>query len=209
MSSTEKLDFRKVYHHLYSPSAKEAEEILVPELQFAMVDGEGPPEGSEEFQNAIAALYGVTYTMKFSRKKAGIGPDYSVSPLEGLWWMADGADFDMSRPADWRWTLMIMQPDFITHEEFTGTVSQLTIEKPSPLLSRLRLELFNEGKVVQILHIGPYDQEARSLHKLEAYAKSRGYTLRGKHHEIYLGDPRRAKPDKLRTILRHPISNGV
>jgi hypothetical protein len=209
MSSRDKLDFRKVYHHLYSPSAKEAQEVLVPELQFAMVDGEGAPEGSEEFQNAIAALYGVTYTMKFSRKKAGIGPNYSVSPLEGLWWMADGADFDMSRPADWRWTLMIMQPDFITREEFTRTVSQLAIEKRNAFLNRLRLELFDEGKVVQILHIGPYDQEARSLEKLQAYVKAHGYKFRGKHHEIYLGDPRRAKPDKLRTILRHPISSGV
>lgn len=204
----DKIDYRKEYHEFYAPPRDHAEEITVPPLNFAMIDGVGAAEGpakSPEFQDAIAALYGITYTLKIGRKKAGIEPDYTIGPLEGLWWMDDGSEFDMNRPDKWRWTLMIFQPEFIGQKEFQQAVEQLMARKPSPALNKLRLERFDEGKVVQIMHIGPYATEEQTIKKLEDYVTERGYTFRGEHHEIYFGDPRRTKPEKLKTVLRHPI----
>lgn len=206
----DKINYRKKYHDLYSPVSSRVEQVIVPAMQFAMVDGEGTPEGPEqspEFQNAISALYGITYTLKMGRKKAGIEPDYTIAPLEGLWWMADGREFDAARPADWRWTLMLFQPEFITRSDFEDALASLKARKPNPALKATRLEIFSEGEAIQIMHIGPYAEEARSISLLEDYATERGYRLSGKHHEIYLGDPRRAKPEKLKTILRRPITS--
>ncbi len=203
------IDFKKKYHELYSAPAGKVGEVVVPKFIFAMVDGEGAqggPEASPEFQNAIGALYSITFTLKFARKKAGLGPDYTISPLEGLWWMADGQPFDIARTGQWRWTLMIMQPDFIDPAEFAQTLGELKLSKPNPALAKLRLEAFEEGPSVQIMHVGPYSAEAENIQKMEDYCAAHGYALRGRHHEIYLGDPRRARPDKLRTLLRHPFS---
>jgi len=208
-ATLEKVDYRKKYHEFYSPPSDQVQAVTIPPMQFAMIDGKGAAEGPEqspEFQNAIGALYGVTFTLKIGRKKAGVAPDYTIGPLEGLWWMTDGGEFDMQRPADWRWTLMIFQPEFITANDFAEAVEALKAKKSNPALDAVRLAMFDEGRVAQIMHIGPYAEEAEDIRKLDAYIQEHGFTSRGRHHEIYLGDPRRAKPVNLRTILRHPIS---
>lgn len=204
----EKIDYKKKLKHLYSPKPGVVEEVVVPEMKFAMVDGEGSPEGPSEhphFQDAISALYGVTYTLKMGRKKAGIEPDYTIAPLDGLWWMTDDAEFDTAKPDQWRWTMMIMQPDFITKEEFDNAVEELKKKKDNPQLQKLRFEPYEEGLSLQIMHVGPYSEEGPSIAKMQSYAKEKGYKPAGKHHEIYLGDPRRTKPEKLKTILRQPV----
>ncbi len=202
----EKIDYRKAYHEIYTAPSNKVQEVNVPKLQFLMIDGRGRPEGSEAFQSAIAALYSVAFTIKFGRKKAGLQPDYAVSPLEGLWWMAGGDEsFDLKRPEDWRWTLMVMQPDFITVADVAAAVAQQDAKKPNPALGLLRLGSLQEGRAVQITNIGPYDAEGPSLKRLVDYAASHSLAFHGRHHEIYVGDPRRAQPDKLRTILRHPV----
>lgn len=203
--TTQVISLKQQYHDLFAPPVGRVQEIVVPKFNFAMIDGAGVPETSEQFQHAIQTLYGVSYGLKFARKQAGLEPGYVVAPLEGLWWMASGHAFDLARPDDWRWTLMIMQPEFITRSEFDQAVTKLAIKKPELPLAGLRLEQLDEGRVVQTMHVGPYDAEGPNLQLLADYADAHGYDFAGRHHEIYLGDPRRAKPDKLRTILRRPV----
>ena len=204
-----KIDFKKTQKEWYLPSAKSVRLLSLPRLNFLMVDGDGAPTGSESFEQSVEALYGMAYTLKFLFK-TGSKPDgwfdYAVPPLEGLWWMQDGQAFDMSRPADWRWTMMIRLPDFFTPEMVETARQQLQARKNPPALPRLRMEAFEEGKVVQIMHVGPYDQEAPNIAKLHAYAEENGLKLRGKHHEIYLSDPNRSAPEKMKTVLRQPVS---
>jgi hypothetical protein len=204
-----KLDLRQQYKHLYIPSARTVEVVEVPPFKFAMIDGEieagHAPGSSPAFQQALEALYGISYTLKFSSKLRKENPiDYTVMALEGLWWV-EGGEFDITRPENWRWTAMIMQPDHITGEMYEGALAQLRKKKPAPALDKLRFETFAEGLSMQIMHIGPYSEEPATLARMEAFAKQNGYATRGKHHEIYLGDPRRADPAKLKTVLRHPI----
>ena len=208
----EKLDLRKQFKHLYQPSAKKVELVEVPPFQYAMVDGEIEPGVlpglSPAFQEAVQALYGITYTLKFMSKLRAENPiDYKVMALEGLWWVDEG-DFDITRPGDWRWTVMIMQPDHITETMFQEALEQLRKKKPGPGLDKLRLETFEEGLSMQIMHIGPYAEEPATIEKMHAFAAENGYSLRGKHHEIYLGDPRTADPAKLKTGLRQPVVRG-
>ena len=205
----EKLDLRKQYKELYSPPAKAVSLVEVPPFQFAMIDGEiepgKSPGTSPAFEDALQALYGISYTLKFMSKQRKDQPiDYTVMALEALWWV-EGAEFDISHPQDWCWTAMIMQPDHITSEMASQALEQLRQKKPSPAIDRLRFETFHEGLCIQIMHIGPYSSELATLVKMEEYTHENGYTYRGKHHEIYLGDPRRADPEKLKTILRQPV----
>ena len=205
----EKLDLRKQYKHLYMPSAKEVAVVDVPPFQFAMIDGAiepgQSPGTSPSFQQAMEALYGISYTLKFASKKRAENPvDYPVMALEGLWWVEEGP-FDIAQPGNWCWTAMIMQPDHISPEMFQDAWVQLGKKKPNPALELLRLETFHEGPCIQIMHIGPYAEEMATIAKMDAFAQEHGYTLHGKHHEIYVGDPRRAAPEKLKTVLRHPI----
>ncbi len=200
-----KVDFRKEYKELYSPPSREVVLVDVPRLRFLMIDGSGDPNGSREFQEAVEALYGLSFTAKFMLKKKGTGEDYAVSPLEGLWWMEDGSVFSMEKREGWRWTLMIMQPEWVDSGLVTEAASQLERKKNLPALDKVRLEDFLEGLSVQIMHIGPYAEEQPTIDKLRRFAEEKGYRLRGKHHEIYLSDPRRADPRKLRTVLRHPV----
>lgn len=205
-----KLDLRKELKYLYAPSAKKVEIVEVPRFQFAMIDGqietgEGPST-SASFQEALQALYGISYTLKFTsklRKENAI--DYPVMALEGLWWVEAG-EFDFNRKDNWRWTLMMLQPDHITSEMYQEGLEQLRRKRgDTPALARMRLEPFQEGLCVQVMHIGPYSAEPATLDRMYAFARESGYRLRGKHHEIYLGDPRRAELEKLKTILRHPV----
>ena len=198
-----KVDFKKTLKHLYSASAKEPAIVEVPAMSFAMVDGAGDPNGSAEFQQAMEALYPVSYTLKFMLKKSGL--DYVVPPPEALWWMEGTDGFSMGRKDLWRWTLTVMQPDAVTPELFAEAAAQVKAKRNPPGLSRLRFEGYDEGLSAQVLHLGPYAAEAATIEKLHAFARDRGYELRGKHHEIYLSDPRRSAPEKMKTILRQPI----
>jgi hypothetical protein len=208
-----KLDLRSELKYLYSPSAKKVEIVDVPKFNFAMMDGEiepgETPGTSQEYQNAIGALYGVSFTLKFMSKLRKKSPvDYTVMALEGLWWTESG-EFDFKKKEPWKWTMVIMQPQHITKEMFQEALQQVRKKRDSPALSRIRLESFREGLSMQIMHVGPYAEEPRTIEKMHDFARENGYALCGKHHEIYLGDPRRAKPEKLRTILRQPVSKST
>jgi len=205
----EKLDLRKKLKHLYAPSAKKMEVVDVPEFKFVMLDGTiqpgETPGTSKDYGDAIGALYGASFTLKFMSKLRKKKPlDYTVMALEGLWW-TDSGGFDFQKQEAWRWTMMMMQPEHITHEMYEEAVAQLKRKKENPALGLLRFETFCEGLSTQTMHIGPYAEEPRTIGNMRAFAVENGYKFRGKHHEIYLGDPRRCKPERLRTILRHPV----
>jgi len=208
------LDLKKDMKYLYAPSAKKMEIVDVPCLQFAMIDGAiekgSEPGKSPSFAEATQALYGVSYTLKFMLKKRKTNAiDYPVMALEGLWWVEDGV-FDITVKDNWFCSLMILQPDVVTREIFEQGLDQVRKKKgDSPFLSRLRLDQFEEGLCMQTMHTGPYATEAATFERMRTFAKEEGYQdcvgLGGKHHEIYLGDPRKADPAKLKTVLRHPI----
>jgi hypothetical protein len=205
----EKIDLKKQYKDLYKPSAKKVSVVDVPPFQFAMIDGEIElghlPGDSPSYQASLEALYGISYTLKFASKKHPKNPiDYPVMALEGLWWVAEG-EFDIERPENWRYTSMMMQPDHISKDMFQVALQELKVKKPNPALDKVRFETFHEGLSMQVMHIGPYSQEPATLARMESFAAENGYVYRGKHHEIYLGDPRRAAPEKLKTVLRHPV----
>jgi hypothetical protein len=209
------LDLKKGLKHLYMPSAKNAEIVQVPRLQFAMIDGAiekgSEPGRSPAFAEATQALYGISYTLKFMLKKRKTNPiDYPVMALEGLWWVEDGV-FDIAVKDNWFYTLMILQPDVITKDIFEQGLAEVRRKKgDSPSLSKLRLADFEEGTCVQVMHIGPYSTEPATVERMRALAQENGYrdlvgSGSGKHHEIYLGDPRKSDPGKLKTVLRHPV----
>ncbi len=208
------IDLKKDLKFLYAPSAKKVEIVQVPCLQFAMIDGAiekgSEPGKSPSFAEATQALYGISYTLKFMLKKRKTNAiDYPVMALEGLWWVEDGI-FDITVKDNWFYTLMILQPDVITEEVFAEGMEQVRKKKgDSPSLSQLRLEKFEEGVCMQITHIGPYATEPATVERMRAFAVENGFRdsvgLGGKHHEIYLGDPRKADPAKLKTVLRHPL----
>lgn len=205
----QKLDLKKQFRHLYTASAKAVSVVEVPAFQFAMVDGVIPVgtavADSDSFQQALEALYGIAYTLKFRSKLRKKDPiDYTVMALEGLWW-AETSEFDITAKVPMFFTAMIMQPDHLTEADFQAGLEELRRKRPGPALEKLRFERFQEGRSIQILHIGPYSDEPRSLTLMQAYIDEHGFRYRGRHHEIYLGDPRRAAPEKLKTVLRHPV----
>jgi hypothetical protein len=199
-----KIDFKKELKHLYRPSPKEFVVVDVPPMKFLMIDGHGDPNTAQEYQDAVEALYAVAYKLKFTSKKE-LGKDYVVPPLEGLWWAEDMETFTTARDKSaWDWTMMIMQPEWITQEMVGEAVGQVQ-KKGLPALSKLRLETYHEGLAVQILHIGSYDDEAPTIARMHAFIDENGYEPAGKHHEIYLSDPRKVAPEKLKTVLRQPV----
>jgi hypothetical protein len=198
----EKIDFKKTLKHLYSASAKEPALVEVPEMKFLWVDGHGDPNTSALFQSAADLLYGLAYTLKFALKKKG--KEYTIPPLEGLWWMEGIEGFDVNRREEWRWSLMIMQPDFVTAELVAQARRELAGKRGEPSVEA-RFEPFHEGLSVQILHVGPYASEGPTIENLHRFTETQGYRLHGRHHEIYLGDPRRSAPEKLKTLIRHPV----
>lgn len=170
-----------------------------------MVDGKGDPNTALEYADAIELLYGVSYTLKFLSKKE-IGVDYVVPPLEGLWWAEDMSTFERREKAKWSWTMMIMVPHEVSKTLVKEAVREFSGKKPAADVSKLRFDSLTEGLSVQVLHIGPYDAEGPILSKLHnEYMPENNYVFNGKHHEIYLSDPRKSAPSKLRTILRQPI----
>jgi hypothetical protein len=206
-----KIDLRKELKYLYAPSARQVALVDVPEFQFAQIDGAiepgQAPGTSHAFEQALSALYGITYTLKFMSKLRADDPiDYTVMTLEGLWWVEEG-EFDITQPGNWRWTMMILQPDHITPAMFAEGLALLRKKRgDSPALDKLRLARFHEGLALQIMHVGPYANEPATIARMDAFAQENGYRMIGKHHEIYLGDPRTAAPEKLKTILRHPVA---
>ncbi|HUU95942.1 MAG TPA: GyrI-like domain-containing protein [Phycisphaerae bacterium] len=200
-----KIDLKKELKQLYTASAKEPAIVDVPDLVCFMIDGQGDPNTSAEFQQAIEALYGTSYTLKFMLKKRGGFPDYTVMPLEGLWWADDLAAFAELRKDEWKWTLLIVQPDFVARELFEQGVAELSRKKSPPALPKLRLDVLREGRSVQIMHVGPYSAEKSTIERLHAFMQENGCTFNGPHHEVYMGDPRRTAPEKLKTILRQPV----
>ena len=201
----DKMDFKKEFKELYFPSVREVSLVDVPEMNFAMIDGEGDPNTSQDFQGAMQAIYAISYTAKFILKKEQVGPDYVVPPAEGLWWADDMAAFSAEDKGAWKWTLMIMQPKYVTKDVFSRVVAELEEKKDLPALAKARFESFKEGLSAQIMHIGPYAAEAPTIAKLHAFIEENGYAFNGKHHEIYMGDPRRTKPEKLKTVIRQPV----
>jgi hypothetical protein len=199
-----KVDFKKSLKHLYNPK-KIFETVDVPEMQFVMVDGHGDPNTTQEYQEAVEALYAVAYKMKFISKK-NLEKDYTVPPLEGLWWAEDMATFTTRQKSAWDWTMMIMTPDWITAEVFAEAMAQVRKGKNPAALDKVRLERYHEGLSVQIMHIGSYDDEGPTLAKMHNdFISENGLTENGKHHEIYLSDPRKVAPEKLKTVLRQPV----
>ena len=201
-----KTDFKKEWKHLYQPSSKEFEIVDVPPMNFLMIDGQGDPNTAQEYQEALEALYAVAYKIKFMSKK-DLWKDYVVPPLEGLWWAEDMDVFTTGGDRDvWQWTMMIMQPDWVTEELFEHACNQAAKAKDPPALSKIRLEIYHEGLSVQIMHIGPYSEEGPTIHKLHhEFLPENSLLEAGKHHEIYLGDPRKVAPEKLKTVLRQPV----
>jgi len=201
----EKIDYKKELKHLYRSSAKKVEVVEVPKMNFLMIDGDGGPN-HPTFQNAIEVLFPLSYTLKFMIKKSDIGIDYGVLPLEGLWWADDMSSFIKDKKDDWKWTLMIMQPELVKKEMVVKAIEEVRKKKNPVALPLVRFESFAEGKAAQIMHIGPFSEEGPTVEKLHALIGDSGSQRIGKHHEIYLSDIRRAAPEKWKTIIRQPMS---
>ncbi len=202
----EKIDFKKSLKHLYQPGKADFELVDVPEMQFLMIDGHGDPNNAIEYQHALEALYTAAYKLKFLSKKQ-LKLDYVVPPLEGLWWAEDMDAFTTQRDKSrWSWIMMIMTPEWIAPELFAQALEAAAVKEPPAALDKLRLEAYREGLSAQILHIGSYDDEAPTLARLHhEWMPANGLDFNGLHHEIYLSDPRRVAPEKLKTVLRQPV----
>lgn len=197
-----KVDFKKEFKELYNVPKKN-HLVTVPEMNYLMIDGKGDPNTSPAFQTAIEALYSVSYAAKFSSKAAGL--DYVVMPLEALWYMDKMDDFLSAPKDDWKWTAMIMQPPHITPEMIEEAIETVRKKKKLVPVEQLRFQSYNEGPSVQILYVGPFDDEHPTIIKLHEFAQEQGYALSSKHHEIYLSDFRKVDPSKLKTIIRQPV----
>ena len=200
-----KVDFKKELSEFYSPPAKFVI-VDIPEMRFLMIEGHGDPNVAQEYQDAVGALYALAYKIKFMSKNQ-LGQDYVVPPLEGLWWAEDMEAFTTARDkSQWDWNMMIMTPEWITSEMYAEALELVRKGKNPVAMDKVRLESYHEGLSVQIMHIGSYDSEGPTLMKLHReFIPNNGYVEKGKHHEIYLGDPRRVAPEKLKTVLRQPV----
>lgn len=202
----EQIDYKKQLKHLYSPSEKKVEIVEVPTMNFLMVDGAGDPNTAQSFSEAIEALYPLAYTLKFMVKKGEMAIDYGVLPLEALWWADDMSVFATGNKDAWKWTLMIMQPEFITREMVQEATTAVARKKKPVALPLVRFASFREGKAAQILHIGPFAAEGPTIAKVHLCIAESGSQRVGKHHETYLSDMRRVAPEKWKTIVRQPMS---
>jgi len=198
-----KRDFKKELKHLYGPSKKEFSVVDAPPMNFLMIDGHGDPNDNPDFQEGMDALYGMVYTIKFALKPQGI--EFVVPPSEALWWMEDMSEFSLETKDRWQWTMMIMQPDEVTQEIVDAAQEELARKKDPPALSKLRYERYHEGLSVQIMYLGAYADEGPTIARMHEFIRENGYGFNGKHHEIYLGDPRRTAPEKLKTVIRQPV----
>jgi hypothetical protein len=208
------LDFRQdpVYKAKTEPEA-----IEVPNMLFAMVDGKGAPDAesreNSEFQEAKQILYSIVRTIKTWDKVHHVPPrgytHFSIAPVEGLWWTRNGHLLDLDYPEDWNWSAMIRLPEFVTPEFFQQVVSELGTNEQSAIYTKAHLQHFNEGKAVQIMHVGPYDQEEKDKNRMLSFARDGGYELRGRYHEVYFGDPGETSLEELKTIIRYPVKEHL
>jgi hypothetical protein len=199
-----KVDLKKDLKHLYRPTAKEVVEVDVPEMNYLMVNGEGDPNTSQAYTDAVESLFMVSYAVKFMVKKGALAIDYGVMPLEGLWWADDMTMFSISDKSSWKWTAMQMQPSFVPAEIIEKAISDVKRKKSQPAIDKVSFAPFSEGRCAQIMHIGPFSEEGPTIERVHQFIESRGQ-LTGKHHEIYLTDIRKAEPSKWKTIIRQPM----
>jgi hypothetical protein len=200
---TQKVDLQKTYKHLYNPTEKGFHFVDVPDMNYIMLDGTGNPNTSEHYQQVVKALYSMSYGIKFALKAQGF--DYSVPPLEGLWWMVNMSEFTLENINSWEWTMMIMQPEWVTDAVVESVREVKFRKKKLPLLKNVRFDIYKEGLSVQILYTGAFKNEAPTIAEMHNFIDTNGYQTYGKHHEIYLSDPRKTSEEKLRTILRQPV----
>ena len=198
-----KVDLKRERRELYAPR-RTPHLVDVPPALFLVVDGRGDPSG-DAWPEAVSALYSVAYAARFALKRSGV-LDYGVMPLEALWWADDWSAFPSDDRSAWQWTAMVLQPPEVTSAVLEQARAVTAAKRPSPVLDRLRLEVFAEGRAAQVLHVGPYREEGPTIAALHAFVAEQGLSLSGRHHEVYLGDPRRAAPERLRTVLRQPVA---
>jgi hypothetical protein len=204
-----KVDLVRDLKELYRPPTTRITVVEIPKFRYLMIDGQGDPNTSSDFRAAVEALYAASYTIKFMVKNADNSHDYKVMPLEGLWWADDMSAFSgafSGAKDEWKWTMMILQPAIVTEEQIDEGLTDAARKKGLPALEKVKIESLTEGLCAQIMYLGPYSAEGPIIEKLHAFIAEQGYTDRGKHHEIYLGDPRRTSPERLRTVIRQPIS---
>ncbi len=202
-----KVDFKKTLDS-YRARRGEFWILEVPAMQYLMVDGKGDPNTSQEYADALAALYPVAYRLMFASKRE-LDRDYVVPPLEALWWATDMTAFSTGDKSRWLWTAMIMTPDWVTPAMLDDALAAVAVKDRPDALDKVRLERLEEGCCVQTLHIGPYDEEGPVLADMhDRFIPDSGLRMTGKHHEIYLNDARRVEPAKLRTILRQPVEEA-
>lgn len=199
-----KIDYKKELKQFYTGKVGKPLVVNLPKMNFIMIDGRGDPNTSQQYVDAIQALYPVAYTIKFTSKLEH-GKDFGVMPLEGLWWSDNMDDFISGNKKDWQWTAMIMQPDVVTKEMFEQAVGKVREKKAPKALDKVRFEAYDEGRAAQVMYVGPYSDEGPTIQTLHQFIKDQGGALEKSnkhHHEIYLGDPRRTDPSKLKTIIR-------
>lgn len=199
-----KLDYKKALKDLYAPPSKSVVRVVVPPLRYLMIDGHGDPNTAAAYQRAVECLFSVSYAIKFAVKRGPSGTDYGVMPLEGLWWADDMTTFSVERKSDWKWTMMIMQPIAVDRETVEAAIRDVRRKKKLADLDLLRFETLDEGACAQTMHLGPFSEEGPTIARVHEFIAASG-SLRGKHHEIYLSDIRRADPRHWKTVIRQPM----
>ncbi len=201
-------DPKRALKDLYAPKNTTWALVDVPEQQFIAIDGRGNPNTAPEYTRAVEALYAVAYTVKFASKRDG--QDFVVGPLEGLWWADDPTAFTVSAKDSWQWTMIVSQPDWVTQDMIEEAKATASAKKKLPAIGDVRRLVLHEGPCAQAMHIGSYDDEAPLLAELhDRFMAAHGLDFGGLHHEVYLGDPRKTEPGKLRTVLRQPVRSLV
>ncbi len=203
----DKVDYKKELKQFYAAKVGKPVVVQVPKMNFIMIDGKGDPNTSQQYIDAIQTLYPVAYTIKFTSKNK-YGKDFGVMPLEGLWWTENMADFSTDDKSNWLWTAMIMQPNDVSEELYKQAVEQVRLKQAPKAIDKIRFESYDEGRAAQVLHVGPYADEGPTIQHLHQFIREQGGVLEESnkhHHEIYLGDPRRTAPEKLKTIIRQPF----
>lgn len=197
-------DVKREFRQLYAPGNRDWELVEVPEQQFLAINGTGNPNTAVVYADAVAALYAVAYTLKFASKKND--RDFVVSPLEGLWWADDPGAFTIGAKDSWHWTMLLALPSWIDGFAIDAARRAALLKKKSPAIDTVEHRTLQEGRCAQTLHLGPYDEEAAALAALHGpYFARHQLEFAGPHHEIYLSDPRRVAPAKLKTVLRQPV----
>ena len=199
-----KVDLLKELKDLYKASVQGVTFLEIPKMKYLMIDGKGDPNANPVYKDSVQALYSLAYAVKFFIKKSQQAIDFKVMTLEGLWWVNDMNQFSIEKKDDWKWTMMILQPDLITDQLVDAMRNQVIEKKGLPHVNKVRFETYSEGLCAQILHFGSYSTEGANIAKLHNAIAEKGYKRVGKHHEIYLNTPLKTAPDKLRTIIRQP-----